>query len=155
MLLAGYGDLAGGASQKLLAGEFFHQIGIDGAGLQKLDAMLEALAFVGDAGELFLRDRETRTRIGEREKTARAANRVVAEIRDRGRADSRNDHCTEKPRDAVSDSHEPNESQSDSQGQAETVARGFLFHIVMAGLDPATHQSNKRFHDGWPPQGRP
>jgi hypothetical protein len=115
------GDLAGCAAQELRAGQFFHEVGIDGPGLQELDAVLKAAAVVFQTCELFLRHGEARLRVRQDEKTATSPNRVITEIRNSRRTHCRDHKCFKKTRYAVSDSHWRTESQTDSARQAKTL----------------------------------
>jgi hypothetical protein len=124
---ARHGNLARRAFHKLRAREFFDQIIIHTPGPHELYAVFETLTIRLKLGELFALHAKAVFNVGERKHAARTPNRVVAEIGD-GRERHRWQYGdAEKARHATSDSHAPNESRTDSVGQAEIVQLVALF----------------------------
>jgi hypothetical protein len=110
MRLAGDDNFAGRAAQELRTRNLFDQIGIDGTGLEQLNAMFETPAVVAQRSQLILDYGEPRLRIGQGEQTAATPNGVVTEIHHRRAANRRYHKSAKKPCHAVTDSHVPNES---------------------------------------------
>jgi hypothetical protein len=113
------GNLARRAFHKLRASEFFDQIVINVPRPHELDAVLKTLAIRLKLRELFALHAKSILDVGEREHAALAPNRVVAEIRDSRERHRGQNGDAEEARHATSDSHDPNESRTDSVGQAE------------------------------------
>ena len=74
------GNLAGRAIHELPARQLFHKVRIDGAGLKKRDAMLQALQVVRLLVKHGLVDAQSCTRVLKRSKTARSEHKMVAKI---------------------------------------------------------------------------
>jgi hypothetical protein len=115
------GNLARGAFHKLRTSEFFDQIIVDASRTHELDTVLETLAIRLKLRELFALHAKTVLDVGESEHSALAPDRVVAEIGNRRERHRGYNGDAEKARHTTSDSHDPNESRTDSVGQAETV----------------------------------
>jgi hypothetical protein len=113
------GNLARRAFHKLRASELFDQIVINVPRAHELYAVFETLAIGLKLCELFALHSKSILDVGECEHAALAPNRVVAEIRDSREGHRGQNGDAEEARHATSDSHGPNESRTDSVGQAE------------------------------------
>ena len=63
LLLAGNGDLAGGAAEELTAGDFLDEVGVDMARLQQADAVFQPRPVGMDGGEFLLLHGEPRLNV--------------------------------------------------------------------------------------------
>jgi hypothetical protein len=113
------GNLALRAFHKLRAREFFDQIIVHISGPHELYAVLKPLAIRLKLRELFALLAKTVLNVGERELAALAPDCIVAEIGDSRERHRGQNGDAEEARHATSDSHDPNESRTDSVGQAE------------------------------------
>ena len=100
--------------------DFLHHVAVDMTGLQKADAVFQTHPFAPDGRKFLLLDRKFGIDVRVGTVAPRAADGVVAEIGDDGRADRRDDRRAEKPEHASPDSHPANESHTDSAGQVKS-----------------------------------
>ncbi len=64
--MTGHRNLPGRAAQQLVAGDLLHKVGIDGTGLQELDAVFQMRPLAFETCELFLGHGEARVSVSTR-----------------------------------------------------------------------------------------
>jgi len=121
------GNLTRCAFHKLRACEFFDQIIVDFTGAHKVYAMFQTLAAGAKLIELLVLYAEASVDIGVSEHATLAPDSVIAEIGDDGAGHRWQDGNAKEACHATSDSHDLNESRTDSVGQGINCGSVALF----------------------------